>query len=499
VLRHAQERPSALALRDGSTRLTYGELAQRVSALASGLGQFGVGPGDRVALHLGNSADFVTTALACLWLGAPFVALQVDSPAPRLLATVDDCDAALVVVGEGDDVALGGPRRVVATAGAVLEAAGPVVPPRADSARRPAYLVYTSGTTGRPKGVCIPADAFAWSVARTVEALGLDRSARALAVSAFHFDGSYGLVFPTLAAGGYLLVPARQDLLFLRRFYQLMAEEDITFTSFSPSYLRLVVSSRQLGRLAGCRLRALLLGGEPCVAEDIAKLWSVLPEVSVYNRYGPTETTIAVTTHRLRPEEVRAGRTPIGAPHPGVEFYLVGEDGSLVDQPGEAGELYIGGKQLMLGYWGDKQLSAGVLRTDVVPGRTLYKSGDLVSRDDNGLCTYIGRLDDVIKRNGVRISLAEVATALRGARGAEGAACALVERDGSAAIVAFVVAGPEVTVADLYEQAARVLPPSMLPDEVELVAALPMTAQGKVDRRRLLAESGRSAWPGGQG
>ncbi len=493
VLRHVEQRPDSLALRDDVSSFTYHELGERIRAVASGLSALGVAPGDRVALQLGNSADFVLLALGCLWLGAPFVPLEPDGPATRLEGIIADCDPAVVVVRAEDGFAsarLGAPT---ATAAEVVAASSSPVP-RAVDPGRDAYLVYTSGTTGRPKGVRVEEQALRWAVCRCVEAVGLDETARGLAVSSFHFDGSYGLLFPVLVAGGSLFVPRREDILFLKRFFQMVLDDEITFTSFSPSYLRLAVSSRQLARLAGCHLRAVALGGEQVVAADVEKLWSVLPEVQIFNRYGPTETVVAVTTYRVTAQDAASGRIPIGAPHRGVDFYLLDEEDRVITGAGEPGELYVGGRQLMRGYWGDEELSASVLRDDVVAGRTVYKTGDLVQRDGRGLYIYRGRLDDVVKRNGVRISLDEVAGALRSAPGVTGAWCALVDLDGSPGIAAFVEAGPEVAVETLYEAAEKQLPATMLPDEVHVVGTLPMTHQGKIDRRRLLARAGRTVW-----
>jgi amino acid adenylation domain-containing protein len=497
VLAHAALHPRSLALRDGTASLTYGQLAEQAAGVAAGLSSLGVRPGDRVALHLDNSAAFVTMALGCLWLGAAFVPLAVDSPPTRLAQLVADFDPALVVVPRSARRAAPLPRRTASVA--EVMGAGSTTPERSRDAERDAYLIYTSGTTGAPKGVRIPEKAMAWAVGQTVRALGLDEATRALAVSAFHFDGSYGLVFSTLVAGGTLFVPQREDILFLRRFYQLVIEEGITFTSFSPTYLRLVLSSRQLAKLAGCQLRALLLGGEECVPTDIEKLWGVAPAIKVFNRYGPTETTIAVTTYPVSRDDVASGQVPIGAPHPGVEFFIVDDHGQAIDEPNQPGELYIGGTQLMRGYWGDEGLSRQVLRDDVVAGRTLYKTGDLVFRNERGLYVYGGRLDDVVKRKGTRISLSEVARVIREAPGVTGALCALVDREGSAGVVAFVEAGPEVTPAALIEAARRQLPDAMLPDEVFVVGSFPMTSQGKIDRRRLLTDAGRTGWRGSGG
>ena len=420
MLRHAAQRPDDPAVGDDNESLTYGELMARTRALASGLRAAGVGPGDRVALYLGNSAAFVTSALACLWTGAPFVPLSVDDPPARVANLVEDCDARLVITREeGPILEVGaatsitardlGPARDAATS---AQDQAPATSPDRD-----AYIVYTSGTTGTPKGVRISRRAFRASLERTVDILPLDHATRSLCVSAFHFDGSFGAVFPTLVAGGALVIPKREELLFIKRFFSSVRADGITHTSFSPSYLRLLISARQLPSLAGSKLASLTIGGSEGVATDLAKLWEALPNLRVFNRYGPTEATMAVSTYEVEHADAKVGSVPIGIPHAGTEFFIIGDDGARVSGHGEVGELYIAGEQLMQGYFGDEQLSREVLRQDVVPGRTVYKTGDLVYRDERGRYVYAGRTNDVIKRNGTRISLREVARAFECAEG----------------------------------------------------------------------------------
>jgi amino acid adenylation domain-containing protein len=495
ILRHAEDRPEAPALQDDAVCLSYAQLFERAGRLAAGLNALGARAGDRVAVRLPNSAAFVTLALGCLWAGAPFVPLSTDNPPARSARVLDDCQPALFVVDQRDSTGVADQPMPVVTIEELLAAtsASPA-PPRSVDSERDAYLIYTSGTTGEPKGVTITERALQWSVAATVELLDLDESVRSLVVGPFHFDGPYGLLFPTLVAGGTLVVPEREDLLFLRRFYNIVVQQDITLSSMTPSYLRLLVSSRHLGKLAGSKLATLILGGEQCAPDDIAKLWSVLPGLRIFNRYGPTEATIAVTSYEVTAEDLATGRIPLGVPHPGVEFFVVSEDGQIITQPGEEGELYIGGEQLMRGYWGDDRLSHAVLRTDVVPGKRLYKAGDLVSVDDHGRYFYRGRLDDVIKRNGVRISLTEVANALRRVHGVADASCVLTDVGGTASVAAFVQVGPGLAAHELIEMAGRELTANMLPDQVFVVSSLPLTPQGKVDHRRLMAEVGCRPW-----
>jgi acyl-coenzyme A synthetase/AMP-(fatty) acid ligase len=164
-----------------------------------------------------------------------------------------------------------------------------------------------------------------------------------------------------------------------------------------------------------------------------------------------------------------------------------------VDEPGVVGELYIGGPQLMAGYLNDPTLSAAALRTDVVEGTTLYRTGDLVFRDDRGNYVYVGRADRVIKRHGVRMSLVEVTDALGGVDGVASAACTTFNLEGGLGVVAFVVPDGELTPVAIRQAAGQRLPETMLPDQFVLVADLPLTSSSKVDERRLLREAGLSS------
>jgi acyl-coenzyme A synthetase/AMP-(fatty) acid ligase len=274
-------------------------------------------------------------------------------------------------------------------------------------------------------------------------------------------------------------------------FFAAVEREDINFTSFSPSYLRRLLASPDVSRLAGSKLGALGLGGEECVADDLRRLWDAVPSIRVFNRYGPTETVIEVTTFEVERSTVKAeSRIPIGRPHPGVFFRIVGDDGNIVEGAGRPGELYIGGKQLMSGYWNDPILTAQVIREDVVPGERLYRTGDLVYRDDAGAYVYLDRTDRVLKRSGVRISLAEMAMALRKLDSVVGAVCVPFVRDDAVQIAAFVLSTDPLDAAEIRHRARQHLPVTMLPDVIELVSSLPLTSSSKIDEQGLLRQAG---------
>jgi acyl-CoA synthetase (AMP-forming)/AMP-acid ligase II len=354
-----------------------------------------------------------------------------------------------------------------------------------------AYAIYTSGTTGTPKGVVIGRAAFATAVRSSIEALGLDARTRSLCVSPFHFDGAFATLFTTLAVGGSLILPGQESIPYARYFFRTVAREGITYTGFSPTYLRLILTSPLLAGLAETPLRAIALGGEACSAHDVAALHAAAPEVRVFNRYGPTETTIVCTHFDVTGsgEDYRDRAVPIGVPHPGVTFHLVDENGQLIDEIDRPGELYIGGAQLMDGYWGAAELTAQVMRTDIVPGRTVYRSGDLVRRDASGNYVYVDRLDHVVIRNANRISMVELAQAFRGLPGVTAATCAAFDDEGRLGLATFVVTTGDLTSTDVHLAAISQVPERMMPNVIKVVDAFPHTSSNKVDTRALLLQA----------
>jgi D-alanine--poly(phosphoribitol) ligase subunit 1 len=497
IIAQARSGPELPAVRDLDRALDYAGLLDEAARLGAGLRARGVAEGDRVALLLPNSVDFVVAALASLWIGAIFVPLAVTDPEARLQAIVADCAPAVVVTSDADADAdaeltptLGGsPRATMAEVGA--GGSDPTAP--VEASPRVAYAIYTSGTTGTPKGVLIGSSAFGAAVEATSNALDLDRSTRTLCVSPFYFDGSFGTLFPGLYSGGAVVIRPREALLFPRTFFKAVAKEGITYTGFSPSYLRLLLASPQLDSLAESALDVIALGGEASSISDVRALWSAAPRIRVFNRYGPTETTIAVTHQHLTPQDTADGIIPMGRPHPGVTFHLLDDDGSLIEGPDRIGELYIGGSQLMDGYWGAPALTDQVLRADLVPGETVYRTGDLVYRNQAGSYVYMDRADRVIKRSGVRISLVELSEAMRSLSDVSAAACLTYDNEGALGIVAFVVTDQPRTALELHQAARERLPDTMLPDRIELVEALPLTKSSKLDERILLAEAGLTA------
>jgi len=497
IIDQAHAGPEVPAIKDEDRELTYAGLLSEVAQLANGLKAQGVVEGDRVALFLPNSIEFVVAALAWRWLGTIFVPLAVTDPESRLLTMLTDCAPAIVITSDSNDDDAPVPPSldgipivsISSLAEATLETLAPI-----SVSSRPVYSMYTSGTTGTPKGVLIGSVAFGAAVESTSNALGLDRSTRTLCVSPFYFDGSFATLFPTLFSGGTVVIRP-YSLLFSRTFFTTVLKERITYTGFSPSFLRLLLASPQLAKLSDSVLDVIALGGEASSEADVRALMSVAPQIRVFNRYGPTETTIVVTHQHLTGEVLDAGTVPIGRPHPGVAFFLVDGEGQIIEESGRVGELYIGGVQLMDGYWGAPALTRDVLRTDVVDDATVYRTGDLVYRNGDDNFVYVDRTDNVINRYGIRISLVEMSEAMRGLDDVSAAACLTFDDEGDLGIVAFVVTDKSHTVVELRRAAQKSIPESMLPNRIEIVETLPLNKSKKLDERLLLSQAGLQPLP----
>ena len=278
--------------------------------------------------------------------------------------------------------------------------------------------------------------------------------------------------------------------MFPRVFFSTLASEGISYAGCTPSYLGLILASAKAGELRDSTLRAIALGGEAISLNDLRTLWSYAPAMRVINRYGPTETTIAVTNHVLTPDVIGKGVIPIGRPNPGVTFVLVDEESRIVDELNIAGELFIGGNELMDGYWANPELTREVIRNDIVVGHKLYRTGDLAYRDADGNFVYVDRLDRVVKRNGVRISLVELAASLNQMSELSAAVCVIYDRRGSLGIAAFVTTAADVSSLDIRRAATRYIPQTMLPDLIEIVSTLPLNRSNQLDEAALRAATG---------
>lgn len=480
------DRPAVI---DRGVRLSYADLwrwAQRVAAqLAAG----GVGVGDRVGLGLDSSAAYVAALLGVWIAGAAFVPLPSDLPelrrqrilgeaAPRrLLRAVDVLRLRPAAASRGQGAE--GPEGAQGA-----EGTEPLQPPRGPASSDLAYVLYTSGSTGEPKGVMVSHRGILGLLRAQVAAFGLGPFSRSLFVLSPAFDASISDIGTALFAGAALVIVDRDEVREPARLLHTLERESITYVDMPPALLP-HIDPQSLPR----SLETIVIGGEVCAPAVVRRFAEV---VRVVNVYGPTEATVCSSLVECSP--VTWTRPLLGEPLPGVFYRVVDPLGREVLTEGE-GELYIGGDGLALGYLGRPELTAE--RFVEREGERLYRSGDRVRRGVDGSLEFLGRVDRQRKIGGVRIELGEVEAEL--CRHPSVAEAAVVDGPRSSLIAAVVLRGgsPGRGVVFLREHLGRSLPRAAVPGRIVVREALPRGPSGKVDRLALAEElRGQALSPG---
>ncbi|HVR97985.1 MAG TPA: AMP-binding protein, partial [Thermoanaerobaculia bacterium] len=347
------------------------------------------------------------------------------------------------------------------------------------------YVIYTSGSTGAPKGVAVEHRQLANYIKGVAERLDLSDGSVYAMVSTFAADLGNTVLFPPLCGGGTLhLIPDEltSDPVALAAALE---RDPVDCMKITPSHLEALIAGAPSPRLLP--RRCLVLGGEASNREWVEGLVKLQPGLRVVNHYGPTETTVGVLTHRVGPG-LRTATLPLGRPLPGTTARLLGED--LTSLPSWfPGEIYLGGAGVARGYLGRPDLTADCFVPDLlagVPGARMYRTGDLARGLPDGTLEFIGRADHQVKIRGFRIELGEIETVLERDPEVRRAAVAALDDDtGSRRLVAYAVAGPSTRIAELRERLRRHLPEFMIPAIFVFLDALPLNANGKVDRRAL--------------
>lgn len=467
----AERQPRRTAIRYRGTGLSFAELVEKASSCAAALAAVGVTAGDRVLLQGAQTDLTVVGMLACHFLGVGYVPLDTTSPVERLRRVAATTRAAACLWVEGPDPAafLSTDVRIVP----VPPADRGAVPPGLPTPSSTAYVLFSSGSTGIPKGIEVTHASLAHFCREITAAYTVAPDDRVLAFARPVFDVSVFEVFATLAAGARVVIPdadTRMDPVLLTEFIR---TEAVTLAELPPALLPLL----EPGDLPSLRLVS--VGGE-AVPGAVVGPWST-PGRELWNGYGPTETTVAVTLQRLT-----GGWTappPIGRPIPGCTAYVV--DDLLTLRPrGAVGELCIAGPSLATGYVGDPaRTAASFVELPEVPGVRVYRTGDLARWRGDGALDYLGRLDRQVKVNGFRVEPAEVEAALGAVHGIDQAVVEVVEVPGGGrALGALVVGEADIDPDSVLGAVREVLPPYAVPVRVVPVDAFPLTPNGKVDR-----------------
>lgn len=510
LLTHSSEtHPTGLAVADGEGRSTYVEIEAHANQIAWLLRKTRVKRGDRVGLYAEKTRATIAALYGIMKAGAVYVPLDPYSPTARLTTILRDCQAIHLLAGarlRDRWPALCAPLNTlkhltvldgaggepfdpqIALHDAAEVAAHPVEPPPTRGIDQDlAYILYTSGSTGLPKGVMLShanGMAFVRWGAQAFQVTARDRLSNH---APLHFDLSVFDIFVAAHAGACVfLVPPR-----LTRFPAAIAEfiavEELTIWYSVPSALTMLVERGGIERGDFPALRAILFAGEVFPIRHLRRLMRLLPRVRFANLYGPTETNVctAYMLDSIPAEEATA--IPIGESIENVDVLVVDGTGRPVPA-GEVGELYVRGSTVMQGYWGASETSRQALVADPrgVSGDRCYRTGDLVRRRPDGNLEFLGRRDTQVKSRGYRIELGEIEAALHlHPEVTEAVALAVPDELQNNRIRAVAAVSETLTSEALRAFCAERLPPYMVPEEIDVRAELPKTSTGKVDRRAL--------------
>ncbi len=492
VARHAAERPDAPAVTFRDTTLSYAELDARANRFAHALLARGVTPEARVGVLMERSDTLAVTLLGIVKAGCGYVPLAPANPDERLEWLLDQVQAPLLVVdeacrerAEGLDL-----RAELMDAGADVSHLPATAPATRVDPRGLAYLMFTSGSSGLPKGVAI--------CHGDIVQLAADRcwdgvTDRVPLHSPHAWDASILEFWVPLVRGGEVLIvpPGDLDVSDLRT---LIADSGITSLFLTAGLFR--VLGQEIPE-AFAALRQVATGGDVVSGTAVRRILEHAPHLRVVNAYGPTEVTVMALSHRVDPDALdpRSHSVPIGRSLDAMRHYVL-DDALRPVPPGVTGELYAAGAGLARCYWNRPDLTSDRFVADPYgpPGTRMYRTGDLARWTAAGTVEFAGRADEQVKLRGFRIELGEIESALAAGPGVT--ACAVIvreDRPGDKRLVAYTVAGPGYDRVELGARLGRTLPDYMVPAAIVELTELPLTAIGKLDRKALPAPEFGSA------
>ena len=484
----ARRTPDAVVSDGLGGRLTFAELDDRAGRLASRLRELEVGPETLVGICMQRSTDLVVALLGVLKAGGAFVPLDPDQPHQRLVMMLSEARPSVVITTDRD-------RGALPTMGARIVC---LDRERDDWMSRPAmvatecgpdnlaYVLFTSGSSGSPKGVMVEHSSLINQLLWKVDILGLSAADRLLQKTPLGFDPAVGELFYPLLTGASLTLLAPGDHADPRRLWEVVRDERITVVGFVPSMLEGFIAAADPVDLGSLRL--VTAGGETISPGLVRSFFTRFgPAVELRNLYGPTEATLCASSWRCDPSS--DGTVPIGRPVANTQIYLL--DANLNPVPiGAPGELCIGGVQVARGYVNRPELTAErFVPNPFRAGERLYRTGDIARHRNDGAIEFLGRRDGQVKIRGVRIELGEIEAAMARHPDVRQAVAALRD-DGERQrrLVAYILppgAGRAPNLAEMRAFLSDSLPSSMLPSALMVVDSIPFTHSGKLDRGAL--------------
>jgi enterobactin synthetase component F len=489
----AKVSPTKIAVICGEKSFTYDELEKRSNRLSRFLVHRGLGPESIVAIGLERSFDMLVATLATLKAGAACLPLDLNYPVDRLDYMLVDSGVDVLLTQRGADMFAAHRIPTIPLGECEFENALAAFDPsplmQQDRitplhSQNIAFLLYTSGSTGQPKGVGLTHQNLTNKLLDQLCLWNVDQSSRFAFSSSINFDPSIHQMLLPLAAGGTCVVLSSEEVRDSDRFMQEIAKSAVTHLDVVPAFASVIADQVLTGRLY---LEVFILGGEILPAQLLQKLRSSLPNCRFFNMYGPTETCVDATAFEVA-AEFSDSPIPIGRALHNYGIYIL--DGCLRPLPqGVVGEIYIAGAGVARGYWRRARLTAERFLPCPFgsPGERMYRTGDRGYRNANGDIIFGGRYDGQIKLRGVRIELSEIEAVLLGQDGVEQAAVVLEDNGADGRLMAYVSVAPgaELHGQDLRRMLATSLPGFMVPSAIAVLETMPRLPNGKLDRASL--------------
>jgi amino acid adenylation domain-containing protein len=490
-----KKNPNAPALIFEGRKMTYQELDKKSDILAQGLIKLGVKNEDFVAICLDRSFEMLIGIFGIIKAGGAYVPIDVDYPTERLEFLINDAQAKVILTQKNLE------QRVPKTEAQLIcldadwwrfedEFSSKKLSPLVIEPSQLAYMIYTSGSTGNPKG-CMLTHENVMNQLEGQQAIAPSPIGCMILTCSISFDVSVLTIFWSLLQGARLLLPRQGDEKDMNQLSQLIEEEEVTHMLTLPSLYVLLLDQAEISKLASLKL--VNVSGEVCPTSLAQKHEKLLPNTQLYNLYGPTEATVNCTYFTI-PKGFTENKVPIGKPILNYEIFILNKEMKEVGL-GEVGEIFIGGSKPVVGrgYWNRPELSEKRFIKNpfrgIRGGRTLYNTGDLARWMPDGNIEFLGRSDFQVKFRGFRIELGEIEVAIGNHLGVRETIVKLIGTDDLASqkLVAYVVPSSnfELTVNELREYLVSCLPEYMIPTTFVFLEKMPLTTNGKIDRKAL--------------